>query len=54
MHKAVIHYNTKRPHNNLGKLTPIDFENKWLKNQQEVNNVLTIFDNEKLIKNGQH
>ena len=54
MKKAVKHYNTKRPHNNLGKLTPIDFENKLYKDQLEVNNVLTIFDNEKLIKIGQH
>ena len=54
VNKAVKHYNEKRPHNNLGKLTPIDYENKWQNNQQEVNNVLTIFDNEKLIKTGQH
>lgn len=53
VNKAVNHYNTKRPHNNLGKLTPIEFENKWFKKQLEVNNVLTIFDNEKLIKTGQ-
>jgi hypothetical protein len=54
INKAVKHYNTKRPHNNLGKLTPVDFENMWLNNQQVFNNVLTIFDNEKLIKTGQH
>ena len=54
MKKAVKHYNTKRPHNNLGKLTPIDFEKKLYKDQLKVNNVLTIFDNEKLIKIGQH
>lgn len=54
MNKAVKHYNNERPHNNIGKLTPIDFENKWFKNQLEVKNVLTIFDNEKLIKTGQH
>ena len=53
MNKAVKHYNAKRPHNNLGKLTPIDFENKWFKNKTKVNNVLTIFDNEKLSKTGQ-
>jgi len=52
--KAVKHYNNKRPHNNIGKLTPVDFEKKWFENQLEVNNVLTIFDNEKLIKTGQH
>jgi hypothetical protein len=32
----------------------LDFENKLYKDQLEVNNVLTIFDNEKLIKIGQH
>ncbi len=47
MHKAVKHYNEKRPHNNIGKLSPVNFEKKWFKNQLEVNNVLTIFDNEK-------
>jgi putative transposase len=52
--KAVKYYNNERPHNNIGKLTPIDFENKWFNNQLEVTSVLTIFDNEKLIKTGQH
>jgi transposase-like protein len=52
--KAVEHYNTKRPHNNIGKLTPVDFENKWINNQLKGNNILTIFDNEKLIETGQH
>ena len=54
INRAVKHYNTKRPHNNIGKLTPVDFETKWSNNQLEINNVLTIFDNEKLIKTGQH
>lgn len=54
VNKAVNHYNTKRPHNNIGKLSPVEFEKKWFKKQLEVNNVLTIFDNEKLIKTGQH
>ncbi len=53
INKAVKHYNTKRPHNNIGKLTPVDFEKKWFKNQLGFNHVLTIFDNEKLIKTGQ-
>ena len=52
--KAVKYYNTKRPHNNIGKLTPLDFENKWINNQLKDNNILTIFDNEKLIETGQH
>ena len=54
INKAVKHYNTKRPHNNLGRLTPVDFENKWFKNELKGNNILTIFDNEKLVKTGQH
>ena len=52
--KAVEHYNTKRPHNNIGKLTPVDFENKSFNNQLKDNNILTIFDNEKIIETGQH
>ncbi len=44
--KAVKHYNNKRPHNNIGKLSPVEFENKWFKNQLDVKTVLTIFDNE--------
>lgn len=54
INRAVKHYNTKRPHNNIGKLTPVDFETMWSNNQLEINNVLTIFDNEKLIKTVQH
>jgi transposase InsO family protein len=30
--KAVKYYNDKRPHNNIRKLSPIDFENKWFNN----------------------
>ena len=54
VNKAVNHYNTKRPHNNIGKLSPVEFEKKWFKKQLEIKNVLTIFDNEKLVKTGQH
>lgn len=52
--KAVYHYNNERPHNNIGKLSPVDFENKWLNNQLNTKPIFTIFDNEKLIKTGQH
>lgn len=52
INKAVKHYNNKRLHNNIGKLSPVEFENKWFKNQLDVKTVLTIFDNEKLIKTG--
>ena len=52
--KAVNHYNNKRPHNNLGKKTPIEFENKWHKKGSESKPIFTIFDYDKLIKTGQH
>lgn len=54
VNKAVKHYNNKRPHNNIGKSSPVEFKKKWFKNPVEVNNVLTIFDNQELIKTGQH
>jgi len=46
MSKAVNYYNNKRPHNNIGKLSPVEFENKWFNNQLDFNNDFTIFDNE--------
>ncbi len=52
--KAVTHYNTKRPHNNIGKLAPIEFKEMWDKNKLVNNNNFTIFNSEELIKNGQH
>ena len=54
MGKAVYNYNNKRPHNNIGKLSPVDFENKWFNNQLNPKPIFTIFDNEKLIKTGQN
>lgn len=54
MKKAVKQYNNRRPHDNIGKLSPVDFENKWLNNQLNPKPIFTIFDNEKLIKTGQH
>lgn len=42
--KAVNHYNHKRQHNYLGKLTPIDFENKWVEKQLKPIPIFTIFD----------
>lgn len=54
LEKAVNHYNNKRPHNNLSKLSPVDFENKWLNNSNKVKPIFTIFDYDKLIEIGQH
>lgn len=46
---AVNHYNNKRPHDHLNKMTPADFEDKWLKNQLSNNPVITIFDDRVLV-----
>lgn len=52
--KAVNQYNNKRPHNHLGKLSPVDFEKKWFNNQINPKPIFTIFDYDKLIEIGQH
>lgn len=52
--KAVKHYNVKRPHNNLAKLSPEAFEKNWFENNLFCKPIITIFDNEKLIETGQH
>lgn len=44
--RAVYNYNNKRPHNNLNKLKPIEFENKWYNKQLDYYPIFTIFDNE--------
>jgi putative transposase len=44
--RAVYNYNNKRPHNNLNKLKPIEFENKWYNKQLDYYPFFTIFDNE--------
>lgn len=43
---AVEHYNTKRLHDSLNKLTPLDFEAKWRKNEIRPKPIMTIFNNE--------
>lgn len=48
--KAVSHYNNKRPHNNIGKLSPVEFEEKWFNGSLFPKPILTIFDNEKDIE----
>lgn len=51
--KAVEHYNYKRPHNNIERLSPVDFENNWFNNNLFYKPITIIFDNEKLIEIGQ-
>jgi len=53
LEKAVSHYNTKRPHNAIDKLSPIEFENKWFNDCCFTKPILTIFDNEKQLEIGQ-
>lgn len=52
--KAVKHYNNERPHNNIGKISPVNFEKKWFNDTSFSKPFFTIFDNEKLLKTGQH
>jgi transposase-like protein len=54
LEKAVNHYNNKRPHNNIGKLSPMEFESKWFNDDSFYKPILTIFDNEKQLEIGQH
>lgn len=44
--KAVSQYNTKRPHNYIGKLSPINFEDNWFNNPNFSKPKITIFNNE--------
>ena len=44
--KAVIQYNVRRPHNNLEKRSPIEFENLWSTMKDNNKPKLTIFNNE--------
>lgn len=44
--KAVNHYNNVRPHNNIGKLSPVEFERRWFNDESFHKPILTIFDNE--------
>lgn len=53
LENAVNHYNNKRPHNNIGKLSPVEFENNWYDNKTNSKPIFTIFDYDKLIEIGQ-
>lgn len=44
--KAVNHYNNVRLHNNIGKLSPVEFESRWFNDESFYKPILTIFDNE--------
>jgi len=44
--KAVIQYNVRRPHNNLEKSSPIEFEKQWSTMKDNNKPKLTIFNNE--------
>lgn len=44
--KAVSQYNNRRPHNYIGKLSPINFEDNWFNNPNFSKPKITIFNNE--------
>jgi len=46
MKKAVNHYNTKRPHNGIGKMSPMDFERSLQFKSTFELQTMTIFNNE--------
>jgi len=48
MNKAVKYYNNERPHNNLNKMSPNQFENYWSFFSTEKRPIITIFNNELL------
>ncbi|WP_412850710.1 IS3 family transposase [Chryseobacterium sp. PMSZPI] len=49
--KAVNHYNTKRPHNAIGRMSPEKFEEYWRQNMNINKPILNIFNNEILNNN---
>lgn len=50
VNKAVNHYNNKRPHNHLNRLTPIEFESKYFKDPQFKKPSFTIFNENNIQK----
>lgn len=48
--KAVDHYNHKRPHHHLNRMTPVDFENKCNTDPSFIKPRITIFDDNNLSK----
>ena len=47
--KAVHQYNNIRPHNHIGKMSPVDFEKKCIEKPSLVNKTITIFNNEIIV-----
>lgn len=54
LERAVNQYNNQRPHNNIGKISPVQFEKKWHENKGNPRPIFTIFDYDKFIEIGQH
>ncbi|MFD1553172.1 IS3 family transposase [Putridiphycobacter roseus] len=46
--KAIVYYNTKRPHRNLNKMSPTNFEKNWSTLNKKSKPIITIFNNELL------
>ena len=46
VYQAVNQYNNRRPHNNIGKISPVDFENRFLLKSTFEQKSITIFNNE--------
>jgi putative transposase len=47
--KAVENYNNQRPHNNLGKISPLEYEKRWSSIERNLKPKITIFNNEIII-----
>lgn len=48
--KAVDNYNNIRTHNNIRKFSPVNYERKCLYQNRDINQILTIFNNESINK----
>lgn len=48
MKKAVTNYNNRRPHNNINKKTPMEFEKEWVLLSSKSRPKMTIFDHNNL------
>ena len=47
--KSVENYNNQRPHNNLGKISPLEYEKRWSKIEAKLKPKITIFNNEIIV-----